>query len=59
MTWYNKVTADIAYLPDFIDHYNRELELAKSECRIKGIVERNISALPGITEHSFKKLKLF
>lgn len=57
MTWYNKVTADIAYLPDFIDQYNRELELAKSECRIKGIVERNISALPGITEHRFNQLQ--
>lgn len=57
MTWYNKVTADISYLPDFIDHYNRELESAKYECGIKGIVERNISALPGITEHRFNQLQ--
>jgi hypothetical protein len=57
MTWYSKVTADITYLPDFIDHYNRELEQAKNECSIKGIVERNISALPGITEHRFNQLQ--
>jgi hypothetical protein len=57
MTWYNKVTQDISYLPDFIDHYNRELESAKYECGIKGIVERNISALPGITEHRFNQLQ--
>lgn len=57
MTWYNKVTSDISNLPDFIDHYTQELESAKYECGIKGIVERNISALPGITEHRFNQLQ--
>lgn len=57
MTWYNKVTQDISHLPDFIDYYNLELERAKIECGIKGIVERNISALPGITEHRFNQLQ--
>lgn len=57
MTWYNKVTQDISHLPDFIDYYNLELERAKVECGIKGIVERNISALPGITEHRFNQLQ--
>jgi len=57
MTWYNKVTQDISYLPDFIDHYNIEIERAKSECGIKGIVERNLTALPGITEHRFNQLQ--
>jgi hypothetical protein len=57
MTWYNKVTSDISNLPDFIDHYTRELEIATNECRIKGIVEKNISSLPGITEHRFNQLQ--
>jgi hypothetical protein len=57
MTWYNKVTGNISYLPDFIDHYNQELDRAKIECGIKGIVEKNISALPGITEHRFNQLQ--
>jgi len=57
MTWYNKVTGNISYLPDFIDYYNQELDRAKIECGIKGIVERNISALPGITEHRFNQLQ--
>jgi hypothetical protein len=57
MTWYNKVTSDISNLPDFIDYYNRELETATHECRIKGIVEKNISSLPGITEHRFNQLQ--
>lgn len=57
MTWYNKVTGDISQLPDFIDYYNKEIESAKIECRVKGIVEKNISALPGITEHRFNQLQ--
>lgn len=57
MTWYTKVSQDISYLPDFIDHYNRDLENAKLECGIKGIVEKNISKLPGITEHRFNQLQ--
>lgn len=57
MTWYNKVTQDIAHLPEFINYYNLELDQARSECGIKGIVERNISALPGITEHRFNQLQ--
>jgi hypothetical protein len=44
-------------LPDFIEHYNRELESAKYECSIKGVVEKNISSLPGITEHRFNQLQ--
>ena len=57
MTWYNKVTGDVSHLPDFIDYYSNELDRAKIECGIKGIVERNISALPGITEHRFNQLQ--
>lgn len=57
MTWYSKVTNNISYLPDFIDYYNHELIKAKAECGVKGIVEKNISALPGITEHRFNQLQ--
>lgn len=57
MTWYNKVVEDISYLPGFVDFYATELEEAKRECGVKGIVEKNISALPGITEHRFNQLQ--
>jgi len=57
MTWYNKVVDDISYLPGFLDYYSDQLEEAKIECRVKGIVEKNISALPGITEHRFNQLQ--
>jgi hypothetical protein len=57
MAWYNKVTENISYLPDFVDYYNQELNRAKLECSIKGIVEKNLTALPGITEHRFNQLQ--
>jgi hypothetical protein len=55
--WYSRVTADLGAIPDFIAHYERELEEAKRECRIGGVVERNIKDLPGITEHRFNQLQ--
>jgi len=55
--WYSKVTSDLGNIPDFIAYYDRELEEAKKECRIGGIVERNIKELPGHTEHRFNQLQ--
>ena len=55
--WYSKVVASLGAIPDFIAHYERELEEAKRDCRIGGLVEKNISALPGITEHRFNQLQ--
>lgn len=55
--WYSKVVADLGSIPDFIAYYERELEEAKKDCRIGGLVEKNISALPGITEHRFNQLQ--
>ena len=55
--WYSRVTASLGAIPDFIAHYEQELEEAKRECRIGGMVERNIKDLPGITEHRFNQLQ--
>jgi len=55
--WYTRVTSNLSSIPDFISHYERELEEAKKECRIGGVVERNIKELPGITEHRFNQLQ--
>ena len=55
--WYSRVVADLGAIPDFIAHYEHELDLSKQDCRIGGIVEKNISALPGITEHRFNQLQ--
>jgi len=55
--WYSRVVSDLGAIPDFIAHYEYELDLSKQDCRISGIVEKNISALPGITEHRFNQLQ--
>ncbi len=55
--WYSRVTANIGAIPDFIAHYERELEEAKKDCRISGLVEKNITALPGITEFRYNQLQ--
>ncbi len=55
--WYSKVIASLDAIPDFIAHYEQELESAKKDCRIVGIVEKNITTLPGVTEHRFNQLQ--
>jgi hypothetical protein len=55
--WYSKIVSDLSNIPDFIAYYERELEDAKRDVRIGGLVEKNITALPGITEHRFNQLQ--
>jgi hypothetical protein len=55
--WYSRVVADLGEIPDFIAHYERELDQARAEVRLGGLVERNIKELPGITEHRFNQLQ--
>ena len=55
--WYSKVISDLSNIPDFIDHYEQELDDAKRDCRVGGLIEKNITALPGITEHRFNQLQ--
>jgi hypothetical protein len=57
MTWYTKVSTDLSSIPDFIAHYDSELLQAKNDVKIYGNLEKNISALPGITEHRFNQLQ--
>jgi len=40
--WYSRIVADLGRIPDFIAHYENELNEAKKECRINGYVEINI-----------------
>lgn len=57
MNWYTRVSANIGLIPDFILHYEAELVQAKNDVRIYGNVEKNIAALPGVTEHRFNQLQ--
>ena len=55
--WYSRITANLGDIPDFIAHYESELSAAKADVRLSGMVEKNITALPGITEHRFNQLQ--
>ena len=55
--WYSRVTANLGAIPDFIAHFEAEHAVAKKECKVGGLVEKNITALPGITEHRFNQLQ--
>jgi hypothetical protein len=55
--WYSKVVASLGNIPDFIAYYEQELEDAKRDVRVGGLIEKNIKELPGITEHRFNQLQ--
>jgi len=55
--WYTRITANLAVIPDFISYYENEIISAKSDVKVYGNVEKNIAALPGITEHRFNQLQ--
>jgi hypothetical protein len=57
MSWYSRITGDLSVLPDFISHYENELVSAKQDVKVYGNVEKNIAALPGITEYRFNQLQ--
>lgn len=55
--WYNKVVSNLGEIPAFIDYYERELGAAKADIKIQGKVEKELSNLPGETEHRFNQLQ--
>jgi hypothetical protein len=57
MTWYSKITQDLSNIPDFIVHYENLLLSAKTTVKVYGNVEKNIAALPGLTEEYFNYLQ--
>lgn len=57
MNWYTRITADLSQIPAFITYYESELEKARDDVRIHGKIEKNLAALPGITEYRFNQLQ--
>jgi len=55
--WYNRIVNDLSVIPDFITHYEGEMMSARGELVIHGNLEKNLSKLPGITEHRFNQLQ--
>ena len=57
MNWYSRVSADISVIPDFIACYEDELQQAKFDVGVRGVVEKNLAALPGLMEKHFNALQ--
>jgi len=57
MTWYSRITQDLSVLPDFITAFETDLRAARFTVKVSGNVEKNIAALPGLTEEYFTKLQ--
>jgi hypothetical protein len=57
MSWYSKVSKDIAHLPDCIEYFYKEIDSARAEVKIYGKVEKASAALPGIVEQRFNQLQ--
>jgi len=57
MNWYTKISFDLSAIPDFISHHDAQLYAAKADVKISGNVEKNVAALPGITERHFNQLQ--
>jgi hypothetical protein len=55
--WYNRVINNLGEIPNFIAYFEQELDSARRDCAIGGMVEKNISNLPGVTEHRFNQLQ--
>jgi hypothetical protein len=55
--WYNKIVNDLGEIPNFINYYENELVIAKTDIKIRGRVEKELSDLPGMTEHRFNQLQ--
>ncbi len=57
MFWHNIIKADHSKIIDFVNHYDKELEDARKEVKIKGSLEKLASELPGVVEHRFRQLQ--
>lgn len=57
IAWYTRISTDLSAIPEFISYFENELAEAKKEVKIQGNVEKNITALPGLTEHRFNQLQ--
>jgi hypothetical protein len=55
--WYNKVVGNLGEIPEFIEYYEGELASARGDVKIRGKVEKELSNLPGETEHRFNQLQ--
>ncbi len=51
------VKSDMGVIPDMIEYYQKELDVAQTETRILGSLEQQNQALPGQVSHRFNQLQ--
>lgn len=56
-TWYRKVTENLGDIVPAIAHYEKQIDEARYECSMKGILEKHSREMPGIVEHRFNQLQ--
>jgi hypothetical protein len=57
MGWYSQVSRDISEIPNAIQHFEDELEIARSEVKLAGNIERAAANMPGLVEQRFNQLQ--
>ena len=57
MNWYSKVSKDISHIPDAVEYYEAELQVAKQDSRITGNIEKAAASMPGVVEQRFSQLQ--
>jgi hypothetical protein len=57
MGWYSKISRDISEIPNAIQYFEDELNLARSEVKLAGNIEKAAASMPGIVEHRFNQLQ--
>lgn len=57
MGWYSIVTNDLTQIDQMIQDYEKELISAKTEVKLFGSLEKNMSMLPGVVEYRFAQLQ--
>ena len=55
--WYRKVTANLGEIVPAISHYEKQIDEARFECSMKGVLEKQSRDMPGIVEHRFNQLQ--
>tara|TARA_Y100000389_G_scaffold92363_2_gene89061 strand:- start:1474 stop:1935 length:462 start_codon:yes stop_codon:yes gene_type:complete len=56
-THYNNIVKDLSNIVPAIEYYDKELNEARWEVKIKGSLEKASSSLPGLTEFRFNQLQ--
>jgi len=55
--WYRKVSSNLGEIVNAVSHFEREIDSARFECSMKGVLEKQSRDMPGIVEHRFNQLQ--